>query len=253
MPGSDAHDAVHSPDGERREFTIDELAAETGVPSRTIRFYQSKKALPAPERRGRKAIYGEAHVARLQLIARLQDQGLTIKAIRGLLTRADRGELDLGDWLGLKTQLQTPWADDPARLVDRATLHELAGADRDGLVADLVRLHLVERTGDRFTVPSPALLDVIMRLERAGIDLEVSAGAARLLRRHLSRAATEVSRHVLAHLADAPDAEALVRAFETLRPVGLEAVQLIFAHEMQKALQQELASGKAADVVRRPS
>ena len=45
--------------GENREFTIDELAAETQVPSRTIRFYQSKKALPAPERRGRKAVYTE--------------------------------------------------------------------------------------------------------------------------------------------------------------------------------------------------
>lgn len=250
MPGSDAPDPT-DPSAAPREFTIDELAAESRVPSRTIRFYQSKKALPPPERRGRKAIYNEAHVARLQLIARLQDQGLTIKAIRGLLGRADRGELDLSDWLGLKTQLQTPWADDPTRVVDRDELVELTGTDRDGLVADLVRLRLVERTGDRFTVSSPALLDVTMRLEQAGIDLEVSAEAARVLRRHFAKAAVEVSRYVLGHLADAPDGEALERAFEALRPMGLEAVQLIFAHEMQKALQAELASGKATDVVRR--
>ncbi|MDP6080909.1 MAG: AMP-binding protein, partial [Arenicellales bacterium] len=47
------------------EYTIDELAAETQVPSRTIRFYQSKKALPAPERRGRKAVYTAEHAERL--------------------------------------------------------------------------------------------------------------------------------------------------------------------------------------------
>ena len=63
-------------------YTIDQLAALTGVPSRTIRFYQSKGALPAPVRRGRKAYYGSSHVERLELIARLQDRGLQIRAIR---------------------------------------------------------------------------------------------------------------------------------------------------------------------------
>ena len=50
-------------------YTIDQLAAHTGVPSRTIRFYQSRGALPAPVRRGRKAYYGPTHVERLELIA----------------------------------------------------------------------------------------------------------------------------------------------------------------------------------------
>ena len=30
------------------EYTIDELAARSGVPSRTIRFYQAKGVLPPP-------------------------------------------------------------------------------------------------------------------------------------------------------------------------------------------------------------
>ena len=50
------------------DYSIDELAAHTGIPSRTIRFYQSKGALPTPERRGRKAFYTNAHVERLALI-----------------------------------------------------------------------------------------------------------------------------------------------------------------------------------------
>ncbi len=40
------------------EFTIDELSARSGIPSRTIRYYQSEGALPPPERRGRVARYG---------------------------------------------------------------------------------------------------------------------------------------------------------------------------------------------------
>jgi DNA-binding transcriptional MerR regulator len=240
-----------------REYTIDELAADTQVPSRTIRFYQSKKALPPPERRGRKAIYTEEHAERLRLIARLQDQGLTIRAIRDVMFRSDKGELELGDWLGLKNQLQTPWADDAPRVVTRAELFELTGTDRDGLIAELVRARIIKRSRDQFTVRSPALLSVTMRLERAGIDLETSVAAAKILRRHLSRTAVEVSRHFLAHVSrstsDALTPERVIEAFETLRPVGLEAVQLIFAQEMEKALRKAVASGKAIDAVRRSS
>ena len=61
-------------------LTIDELAAASRVPSRTIRFYQSRGALMAPEIRGRVAFYGKPHIERLKLIAQLQDRGLRIDA-----------------------------------------------------------------------------------------------------------------------------------------------------------------------------
>jgi DNA-binding transcriptional MerR regulator len=243
--------------GENREFTIDELAVETQVPSRTIRFYQSKKALPAPERRGRKAIYTEEHAERLRLIARLQDQGLTIKAIRDVLSRADKGELELSDWLGLKNQLQAPWADDAPRVLTRPELFELTGSSRDGLIADLVRTEIITRSGDVFSVQSPALLVIVMRLERAGIDLTTSAGATKMLRRHLAKAANEVSRHFLARMSEtasgASTPQRIGEAFETLRPVSLEVVQLIFAQEMEKSLRKAVESGRATAVVRRSS
>jgi DNA-binding transcriptional MerR regulator len=243
--------------GENREFTIDELAAETQVPSRTIRFYQSKKALPAPERRGRKAIYTQEHAERLRLIARLQDQGLTIKAIRDVLSRADKGELELGDWLGLKNHLQAPWADDAPRVVTRAELFELTGTSRDGLISDLVRAEIIARSGDVFSVPSPALLKIAMRLERAGIDLSTSADATKMLRRHLAKAATEVSRHFLSQMSESAAGPArparIGEAFATLRPVGLEVVQLIFAQEMEKSLRKAVESGKVTQAVRRSS
>src|SRR3954447_4763659 len=73
------------------EFTIDELASAASVPSRTIRFYQSRGALMPPEVRGRVAYYGRSHLERLKLIAQLQDRGLRIDTIRDLVTSIDRG------------------------------------------------------------------------------------------------------------------------------------------------------------------
>jgi hypothetical protein len=189
------------------------------------------------------------------LIARLQDQGLTIKAIRDVLAQADKGELVLGDWLGLKNELWAPWADDTPRVVTKEELFGLTGTDRDGLISDLVRARVIKRSGELFSVQSPALLAVTMRLERSGIELSASAAAAKILRRHLSKAANEVSRHFLAHLArtesDASTPDRVIEAFDTLRPVGLEAVQLIFAQEMEKALRKAVETGKATEVVRR--
>jgi DNA-binding transcriptional MerR regulator len=182
------------------EYTIDELSAATHVPSRTIRFYQSKGALTKPEIRGRVAIYSKAHVERLRLIAKLQDQGLRIKAIRDLLARVDRDELDLGDWLGLKAQLQTPWADDSPIMVTEDQLFELVGQRREGLLGELLRLKLVKKERDAYSVRSPSLLSVSMRLEQAGFDLETSVTSAKTLRKHIGRAAKEVSEHFLTHL-----------------------------------------------------
>ena len=96
---------------------IDELAAASRVPSRTIRFYQSRGALMHPEIRGRVAYYGKQHVERLKLIAQLQDRGLRIDAIGDLMKRIDRGEVDLAEWLGVEEQVQAPWALDQARTV----------------------------------------------------------------------------------------------------------------------------------------
>src|SRR5688500_15560626 len=61
-------------DSGAKRYTIDELVTATGVPSRTIRFYQASGALPAPKREGRMAYYDEQHVERLKLVAELQDR-----------------------------------------------------------------------------------------------------------------------------------------------------------------------------------
>jgi DNA-binding transcriptional MerR regulator len=227
------------------EYTIDELAAASQVPSRTIRFYQSKGALPHPQIRGRVAIYGPAHLDRLKLIASLQDRGLRIDAIRELTSRIDKGEVDVNEWLGIDAQLQVPWADDQPRTATEAELYELAGSRRPGLLGDLLRAKLVKRHGDVFLVRSPALLQIAARLESAGIDLETATGGAEIIRKHMARTADDLATFFFKHAREA-GSDDFAAAFQALRPMGLEAVRVVFGQEMERVLRKLVESGKTA-------
>lgn len=229
------------------EYTIDDLAAVSRVPSRTIRFYQQKGVLPAPVIKGRVAYYGDKHKERLELIAQLQDRGLRIDAIRELLGRIDKGELDVGEWLGLEAQLKAPWAEDAPRTMSEDEIAALFGSKdgvrgRPGVISDLVRQKAITRQGTAFHVRSPALLAFAARLEQMGVDLEVAIAAHEILRRHLGKAARELVDHFFAKASDVDARELLAE----LRPLGLEAVRVVFAQEMESVLREALESGRGA-------
>jgi len=231
-------------------LTIDELAAASRVPSRTIRFYQSRGALQTPKIHGRVAHYGKHHVERLKLIAQLSDRGLRIDAIGDLMKRIDRGEVDLAEWLGVEEEMQAPWVTtDQPRTVGEAELYAMVGSRRPGLLADLARARIVERKGEVYYVASPALLAIAIKLEGVGIDLETATEASAILRKHLKRAVNELVDlfvgRVKAGRLDMVDAGKLFGAF---RSVGVDAVRLLFAREMEGELRKLLASGKLADV-----
>lgn len=230
------------------DLTIDDLAARSQVPSRTIRFYQSKGVLAKPEMKGRVAFYGQKHLERLELIASLQDRGLRIEAIRELTARIDRGEVDIGEWLGLEAQLQQPWDDDQPRAVTEEELYELAGRKRVGLLNDLVRGKLVERRGNVLFVPSPALLAIATRLEAAGLDLDVVMKARSVLEKHIGRAAKELTELAFERAAGGEDP---AKTVEHLRPLAMEGVRVLFAHAMQNELREVARSTKVAKVTSR--
>jgi DNA-binding transcriptional MerR regulator len=231
------------------EYTIDELATLTRVPSRTIRFYQSEGALPKPVIKGRVAYYLAAHVERLAQITALQDRGLQIKAIRDVLERARKGEFSLQEWLGSHDQLSTPWVGDrPKVMTETELLAELDGR-RPGLVGDLTRIGAIERKGDAYLVESPALLALALRLESVGMPLETVKGTFALLNKHLSRLSDDLVSFFVKN-ADAlgDDAD---KAYAELRPVSLEAVRIVFAREMGRTLRKATESGATAIFTRR--
>lgn len=228
-------------------YSIDELAALTGVPSRTIRFYQSKCALLPPVRRGRKAYYGDAHVERLELIARLQDRGLQIRAIRNLLGQLDAGQTSMEDWLGFEAELRTPWNEDVPELLSETQIQERLEDRPPGLLAALLRAGLVEREANQYLVRSPALLNMTLTLERNGIDIETAQEATAILSGHLSKAAKELSLYFHEHLHER-FAEGSAELLSALKPVALDAASVVFAREIQQALEQMLHEGRLAPV-----
>jgi DNA-binding transcriptional MerR regulator len=225
--------------GESPIYTIDELAALTTIPSRTIRFYQSSGVLPKPDRRGRIAYYGSSHIERLELIGKLQDRGLRMRAIKELVERIDSGEIGLQEWLGVEAQLSSAWVDDAPKLLGRTELDALLGERRPGFIAELGRAGILElRPDETYLVPSPGLLRAVMRLEDAGVSVELAAGASAILQRHLGKAARELASYFGEH--------AVVDALGELRAVGLETVRLIFAREMEQVLRKMVESGEAS-------
>jgi DNA-binding transcriptional MerR regulator len=234
---------------DEKELTIDELASATRVPSRTIRFYQSVGALPKPTIKGRVAYYGPAHVERLAQITLLQDRGLQIKAIREVLTRAERGEFSVQEWLGSHDQLSSPWAGDRPKVMSEAELQAELEGRRPGLIGDLARIGAIERRGDAYLVESPALFSLALRLERVGVPLETVRGAFKLLHKHLSRLADDLTEHFVENADSLGDD--VQHAYDELRPVSLEAVRVVFAREMERAVRKATESGAAAAFTKR--
>lgn len=63
-------------------MNIEQLATLSATPRRTIRFYVQEGLLPPPDGERRSAKYSDAHLERLLTIRRLQQDGLSLEAIR---------------------------------------------------------------------------------------------------------------------------------------------------------------------------
>jgi DNA-binding transcriptional MerR regulator len=120
-------------------YRVEQLAAACDISVDTVRYYQSRGLLPAPEREGRVAWYDERHAARIADVRRLQRQGLTLAAVK----RVVNGDLTRPD-------------------VDLVTA--IAEAQRDGEEDELLSL-------DAFSQRSGVPASLIQAVEREGIRL----------------------------------------------------------------------------------
>jgi DNA-binding transcriptional MerR regulator len=151
-PTSTHDDPGDDPDGGSTAalLTLEELSDRSGVPPRTIRYYQGEKLLDRPERDrkdGRVARYGTQHVEQLRLIGELRDRGLKLPAIRTLLHERD-ASTRVADWLGLDDTLRGSWGQDAPRLMSRAELAEVTEPTPPGTQGLLEDAGLLVRQGD---------------------------------------------------------------------------------------------------------
>jgi DNA-binding transcriptional MerR regulator len=154
------------------QLTIEELASRAGTATTTVRMYQSRGLLPPPERRGRIGYYGPGHLARLRLIAQLQEQGFSLASIKRLTEAWESGR-GLDDVLGLEAQVAATWAPEPPVRLKLAQFKELfAGqAITPAIIRRAVRLRLIGFDGIAVTVKSPKLLEIGLELARSGIPV----------------------------------------------------------------------------------
>jgi DNA-binding transcriptional MerR regulator len=223
-------------------MTVDELARQARTTTRNIRNYQTLGLLPPPSLVGRVGYYGEGHLGRLRLIARLQEQGFTLAGIRELVQAWAQGR-SLADLLGFEQVLTAPWSVEEPEYLTGAQLLELfpQAAQDVSLGQRAVDLGLIQPEGERFRVPSPTMLRAGAELVAAGIPLAVTQDEFAALRADMERVAARFvelfERYVWQPFVEAGmPSERLPQVTEALRrmrPLAATSVHAMLAQAME--------------------
>ncbi|MEU4654663.1 MerR family transcriptional regulator [Streptomyces sp. NPDC023723] len=230
-------------DTEEPTLTVDELAARAGVTVRTVRFYGTRGLLPppviGPRRVGR---YGRAHLARLELIEELQQQGMTLAAIERYLDRLPP-DVSAGD-LAIHRAVVAAWAPDAVATVGREELARRAGrALDDDDLERLAAMGVVQAVGDGGDDGDGDDYRVDLALFRLGVRLldvplsqESILSARGMLLGHARAAARELSELLRGETADR-DARDVRSLSAHMQPLVVQALLTAF----QRSLKEELA------------
>src|SRR5579872_6829741 len=230
------------------EFTVDELSRAGGSTVRNVRAYQDRGLLPPPERRGRRGIYTQAHLARLRLIGRLLERGYTLTNIGELIAAWEQGR-ELRQVLGLESQLTRPWSDEMPASISLSELSKAFGRSyRPSDLARAIELGVVERDGLRFRVPSPKLLGVGAEVVKMGIPIGELLNIIAGLRRNVERVADELiqimvkalDRYGEGELPPAEEVPRLAAMIGRLRPLADQAIESEVSRAMERALSRFL-------------
>lgn len=124
-------------------YRVEQVAAACDVSVDTVRYYQSRGLVPAPDREGRVAYYGEEHLVRIRRIRDLQRKGLSLAAIARVVGDGS-GDEDLAAAVAAERGEGDPAA---------ANLTLDAFAEASGVPASLIQA--VEREGITIGRPGP--------------------------------------------------------------------------------------------------
>jgi DNA-binding transcriptional MerR regulator len=229
-------------------YRVEQLAATCDVSVDTIRYYQSRGLLPAPEREGRVAWYGAEHVARLRDIRSLQRQGLTLAAVKHVL----EGELGRAD-IDLAAAVAAARGDGAQD--ELLTLEGFSG--RSGVPASLIQA--VEREGiklgrtvegeERYTAADIDMVRGALRLLEFGLPLGDLLSLARDANAAMvalaDRAVELFDEHVRKPIRDTAGsdeaaAEHVVEAFDALLPAVTNLIANHFRRVLLTAAEEKL-------------
>ena len=239
--------------GRSKELSIDELAQQTGVSSRNIRYYQTRGLLPPPTVKGRTGVYDRRHVERLELLAELKSEGLNLQAIGFLL--GGSSSVDTDEVRGLKRAILDGWVTTDPYVIPVEELLENLGIDPEEaapLFERALDLELFEQTDhdETIRVLLPDILSAGRALVAMGVSFEKSLDVLEVMRDHAAGVAnTYVELFDEAVLApwDArgrPSDEwrDIREAVEQLRPIAGEALLAVFSQVIEQAIADAIAS-----------
>ncbi|CRK61549.1 transcriptional regulator, MerR family [Alloactinosynnema sp. L-07] len=153
------------------EYRIDDLARAAGTSVRNVRVYQDRELLAPPVRRGRTAIYGDAHLSRLRLILNMLDRGYAFAQIKEMLDAWQSGH-SLADVLGLEEATGAAWSHEQPAVIPMTDLVRMFGTQlTPSNIAKALELGVLERHGVHFVAPSPKLLETGRELVALGVPL----------------------------------------------------------------------------------
>ena len=218
-------------------FPIEELARRTGMTVRTLRAYQSRKLLPAPEVRSRMGYYSARHVARVELVKDLQAEGFKLDTIARMLDNTGDSDAEI---LQFSRTVKSLFGENEPQVVGLEDLRErFPDADQEAeLIAKAEKLGLIRKLDEN------TYEELAPRVLTAGQDamtsLNVDARRALKLVEQLRRHAEGVAKLYLElyleavwkPFADAgqPDDQwpAVQTALERLRGIAEEALLGMF-------------------------
>src|SRR5438552_2563350 len=183
--------------------TIDELAHISGMPSRTIRFYNTQGMLPPPFMRGRVAYYGEEHLLILNIIKELKEQqNLPLDTIKQILDiRAKYGEVQMN--LALKQRLQRSLTSDDQeiQLSKEALIQQTGTSEKwiDELTGQDLLFPVKTENGPVYSSDDVLLLQLYERLEYLGLPITLPALVRFQLRQLVHSEIAALEQHVRPH------------------------------------------------------
>ena len=241
----------------RDQLTIDDLAATTGVSSRSIRYYQTRSLLPPPRVKGRQGFYDQRHVDRLALIGELQEEGLNLQAIGWLL--GGGGGVDSDELRRLKRAVLDGWvSEEPMRISEKELAKALAQREWDDAVMQrAVALGLLDPVDgeDAFDVRLPSVLAAGGELGEMGLSPDRLLDVLEEMRAS-ARAVAEAYVKVFDEAVLAPwdargrpeDEWASIReAVDRIRPLAGEALLAVFRQMMADIIAEQIAASKPVE------
>jgi DNA-binding transcriptional MerR regulator len=239
-------------------LTIEQLAARSGLSVRNIRSHVTRGLLPPPVLRARTGYYTAEHLARLQLITSLQQQGFNLTAIAKLV----RGPVATSaeETVAFYRTILSAWLTEEPRVCSEAELAAIVGeAPAPRHRATLERLGIIEALDNgQVRLRNPALLQTGAQVMALGYDADTLLALAEVLVDHTGSVAEACLAMFAAHhwepyvAAGQPPAELpeIRRVIEQLQPLASQAIVAAFQQEMT-ALVARTFTGAAADAASR--